>query len=854
MQKTFILILILALTSISLFAKSDEVYFKFQIENRAEIDQITKIISIDNVQNKIVFAYANSTELEKFQTMGYNYTLLPHPNSLIEVAMTDEVSKTWTAYPTYEAYVSAMYQFAIDYPTICTVQNIGNSIGGREILFAKISDNITTEEDEPEFMYTGQMHGDETVTYIMLLNLIEYLLTNYGSDTQVDSLINNVEIWINPLSNPDGTYAGGNSTVTGATRNNSNGVDLNRNYPDPEDGQNPDGNSWQAETVVMMDFADAHSFVLSSNLHNGEEVVNYPWDTWSQLHADDDWYQYVSHLYADAAQANSPAGYIDGFDDGITNGYAWYSISGGRQDYMNYFKGCRELTLELSLVKMLPENELENHWNYNRQSLLEYMEHCLYGIRGIVTDELDAPVNATIEVVGHDINNSQVFTDPDIGDYHRMLSPGTYDLKFSCTGYDDITVTDVEVTNNTSTAIVNVQFGVSEITQSFSLNSGWDLISLNVHPTDMSPASVFSPISADLAQVKNLTESYDPSLPAYMNTLDTLVDGDGYWINLNAVANLDVTAEAIDVNNTTINLNNGWNLAGYPCQSSQDVAIATSDISAYLVQVKNLTESYDPSLPAYMNTLSDMNANLGYWFNVDQNCSFNYPTPAKADNPIVQNREFPENWVPVIYPNNSATLYAKIVTDSQLSSDDVLAAFNGDKCRGTANIIEYEQQYFVTMLIQLSEPNELINFKFFNESSDQIIDCSEEINTTFGEIIGNFPDDLFEINSILLTHQDDSVTPVNSAILHQNYPNPFNPETTISFETTNLHELARIEIFNIKGQQIRELRITNCELGINKVVWSGNDQSGKTMPSGVYFYRLSVDDKLVSYKKMILMK
>ncbi len=186
------------------------------------------------------------------------------------------------------------------------------------------------------------MHGDETTGYILLLRLIDHLLSNYGADTELTSLINNTEIWINPLANPDGTYASGNHTVFGATRGNANLVNLNRNYPDPEDGQHPDGNTWQVETLAFMDLAEEQNFALAANTHGGAEVVNYPWDTWSRLAADDDWWQMVAHEYADTAQYYSPSGYFNGFNDGITNGYAWYSISGGRQDYMNYFHHCRE--------------------------------------------------------------------------------------------------------------------------------------------------------------------------------------------------------------------------------------------------------------------------------------------------------------------------------------------------------------------------------------------------------------------------------------------------------------------------------------------------------------------------------
>ncbi len=94
----------------------------------------------------------------------------------------------------------------------------------------------------------------------------------------------------------------------------------------------------------------------------------------------------------------------------------------------------------------------------------------------------------------------------------------------------------------------------------------------------------------------------------------------------------------------------------------------------------------------------------------------------------------------------------------------------------------------------------------------------------------------------------------NKSILLENYPNPFNPETTISFETTKSNKEALIEIFNIKGQKIRELRITNYELGMNKIVWNGQDDANKSVSSGVYFYRLKIGNKHIASRKMLLLK
>ena len=83
--------------------------------------------------------------------------------------------------------------------------------------------------------------------------------------------------------------------------------------------------------------------------------------------------------------------------------------------------------------------------------MLSYMETCLIGIRGIVTDAgTGAPLNATITVAGR---NHEIYTDPDVGDYHRMLLPGTYSLTFTAAGYDPITVNNVVVTSGAATRL-----------------------------------------------------------------------------------------------------------------------------------------------------------------------------------------------------------------------------------------------------------------------------------------------------------------------------------------------------------------------------------------------------------------
>ncbi len=436
-----------------------EVCFKFLSTDRQQIRQLGHFISLDNLKSDSVFAYANAKGFIRFLQTGIPYTLLIPVSERLEKQLlpgTFKNSHSWNYYPSYNEYVSLMQGFQKNYPALCRVVSIGKSVQGRDLLFAHIGHLNDTLLSAPQFMYTSTMHGNETTGYILMLHLIDYLLNNYGVKPEVTALIDSVDIWINPLANPDGTYAGGNASVYGATRFNANHVDLNRNYPDPKDGQHPDGNVWQPETKAFMNFAKAHHFVLSCNMHTGSEVANYPWDTWSARTADDAWWKEVCRQYADTVHAYAPAGYFTALTNGITNGYDWYSISGGRQDYMNYFQYDREFTLELSDTKMPDPTTMPQFWEDNYRSLLDYIHQALDGLRGTVTDSISGkPLKAEIFIVNHDINNSQVYSDSISGLYFRPVYAGTYDFRYSAAGYRSKIVKNVMVVNGKS-AVLNV--------------------------------------------------------------------------------------------------------------------------------------------------------------------------------------------------------------------------------------------------------------------------------------------------------------------------------------------------------------------------------------------------------------
>ncbi len=855
------------------FAQPQQHYFKFTYQSKAQIETLSKAISIDNVQGDTVYAYATDPQFNQFVKMGYDYQVLPNPGTMIIPKMAHNIQemRDWDAYPTYDEYVNMMYQFAADYPSICTVTSIGNTVEGRELLVAKISKNVNIEEEEPEVFYTSTMHGDETTGYVLMLRLIDSLLTSYGTDPRITNLIDNMEIYINPLANPDGTYHGGNNTVYGAIRYNANWVDPNRNFPDPDEGPHPDGNPWQPETIAMMNFADAHSLITSANFHGGAEVVNYPWDTWSRRHADDTWFIAISREYADTAHAYSPSGYMTDLNNGITNGWDWYTIAGGRQDYMNYYQGCREVTIELSHTKLPNPSQLPDFWDYNKRSFLNYIENAFYGIHGVVTDaETGLPIDASIYVLDHDVDNSQVYTDPDIGDYYRMIAPGNWDLKFTADGYTPVTVENVNVSSYDDIVALNAQLEpfsgqyVTIFQDDFSSDLGWDGLG---GPAEWTIGAATGGSGDDGYGGPDPSEDHSPSSDNGVLGND-LTSGSGGDYNPNIGTTYWVTSPVIDCSDYF-----GISLTFYRWlgveQSSYDHAyLEAYDGSSWVTLFSNgstIDESSWNEISYDVQSIADGNPSFRIRFGLGptdgswQYCGWNIDDLeingyTSSQEPNVSIDMIPDN-PPVEVPQGGSFTFTGILTNNTAQSQTtdvwIMLDVPGYGMYGPLN--QYNN-------VSLS-PNQTITVPGVTQdiptyaplgTYDYISYCGDYPNSPedsasfeFTVISGSDSGaDAWTLNGWF--DEDNTSLPMTTA-LSGNYPNPFNPTTTIAY---NLAEASDVElnVYNLLGEKVATLVKGHQDAGHKSLVWNASNYS-----SGVYFCKLTANGKTFS-KRMMLIK
>lgn len=246
-------------------------------------------------------------------------------------------------YHNHESLTELLFNVAEQFPHITNLSSIGKTVENRDLWVLQITDNPgEIEPGEPWFKYVGNMHGNEAVGREILVYLIQYLCSQYGKDDRVTTLVDNTNIHIMPSMNPDGFEISKEGTCSGSHgRQNGNRKDLNRNFPDQFD--TPPGQKWmhrEPETLAMMEWIEAHPFVLSANLHGGSIVASYPFDD-SRHHKyqgfyskspDDEVFKELALTYAShhsyMSEGTGCSSNTVEFPNGITNGAKWYDVPG----------------------------------------------------------------------------------------------------------------------------------------------------------------------------------------------------------------------------------------------------------------------------------------------------------------------------------------------------------------------------------------------------------------------------------------------------------------------------------------------------------------------------------------------
>ncbi len=156
--------------------------------------------------------------------------------------------------------------------------------------------------------------------------------------------------------------------------------------------------------------------------------------------------------------------------------------------------------------------------------------------------------------------------------------------------------------------------------QSRLLSAGWNLVSFYVEPDYPEISTFWDPVKEKIIRVKDDSKSYVPTLPPSSNTLTVLENGKGYWVNLSEAVKFSADGTIIESGTLEIPLSAGWNLIAFPKEDPQSIAEALASIINRTEQIKNTSKSYNPTLPDFLNTLTELRPGEGYWIKVNGDC------------------------------------------------------------------------------------------------------------------------------------------------------------------------------------------------------------------------------------------
>ncbi|WP_137993640.1 M14 family metallopeptidase [Streptomyces vilmorinianum] len=192
-------------------AAAEEVIRQYEVAGPSTVAARTALaatgVSLDEVDARSVVVSANAEQLRKVKALGYKVTALPAPPDRSGAGTTVgplDFPSADSRYHNFAEMNAEIDQRLAQYPGIMNKRVIGKTYQGRDIVAIKISDNVGTDEAEPEVLFTHHQHAREHLTVEMALYLLRELGAGYGSDSRVTNLVNSREIWIVPDLNPDG--------------------------------------------------------------------------------------------------------------------------------------------------------------------------------------------------------------------------------------------------------------------------------------------------------------------------------------------------------------------------------------------------------------------------------------------------------------------------------------------------------------------------------------------------------------------------------------------------------------------------------------------------------------------------
>lgn len=381
-------------------------------------------------------------------------------------------SNTPPHFPNLDSLYNWIQRLKKQYPNLLQIEAIGKSTSLRLPMYAmKISDNPTQEEDESAVLFSALHHAREPIGGILSLHIAEMLLSEYKHDKNIRNFVDNLEIWIVPVVNPEGyKYVFDNKLGFPWWRKNLHdndedgifnpvidGVDLNRNYDyNWLQGGEDNPASWffrgaepfsENEINAMRNLALRENVVAGLSFHSYGEVVLYPWGNFYVAPDQDLIYNVGQKLASHMRKLSN------------TSTYGLLPLNGrvGQSSVWMYGRlRAIDFIVELGDEYFTSARDTRNVVREATAGVEFFLNRALVAnIRGHVVDtKTGKPIVAKVMVKGYEAQYvSPRSSEPLFGRFERWLIPGTYTIEVEAPGYARKILSGVEVREDDATEL-----------------------------------------------------------------------------------------------------------------------------------------------------------------------------------------------------------------------------------------------------------------------------------------------------------------------------------------------------------------------------------------------------------------
>jgi len=392
------------------------------------------------------------------------------------------------------------------------------------------------------------------------------------------------------------------------------------------------------------------------------------------------------------------------------------------------------------------------------------------------------------------------------------------------------------------------------------LNGGWNLVSWNADVEDNSTRIVLEDVIENLIVALGFDGgglTFDPTLPDYINTLNVMDYMHGFWLKMATPDTLIVIGTSVNPQ-TPYYLSAGWNLISYLPGGCDSTCHALSSILDNLIVALGFDGgglTFDPDLPDYINTLNIVRPGFGYWVKLENADTLIYPHTQVAE-PMVALAKSGNN--------TSSTKYHVSLTNEWINIYGMDIKLDKELLHTGTVVRAVDPDSVVCGTYVISEPGRFGLMPIYRDDTttpdkDEGASPKDKLSLFLDDFEVPFKigwkqnGDIIDLRALMKSYGiDDFRTLPKTYALNQNYPNPFNPMTTIKYQLPKNSDV-RLVIYNIMGQEVRNLVSENQPAGYYQIIWDGKNDYGLNVSSGIYLCHITVG-KFIKTRKMLLVK